>query len=460
MLNLSDFFGPLNISNLLIFFSFVACCEIIGYRPAKLFIGKIPYFLRGAIWLLGMGIVVFAYFLSHYFVPYSFPTILFVLIVLLVPTVKYYIGEKGLKSLSDFLRDNKLPLFIVLLVLPQVFVKSSQPPYVWDEMSYHYISPYTLYFEKVWDTGVSLYLNLPRLLDTAFISLFSLTKTYSVARLLQFSIFVTFLLTAYSFLKQRFGIAMAIAFFVMTFFYRENFLLWSTFGYVDIGTTSFVMIGFISFLDYFLDRNSDSLKFSFAFFGMAIGSKYSALTQFVSFLLIAAFLVLLRKEALILKSKKLLAGVALSLVLGGYWYVKNLIVTGNPIYPILFGCRLENCETISFGYTTPFIISNIQAIYSRIFLDDKFLQTMLIVSIVLSLTLGLKKVKNMVLFILLFVAIEIILIRNITGYDGRYFYHWATFSILILVAPLAALKEVKIFQLLWNKIKKKAYHEI
>src|SRR3989344_8249080 len=193
MLNLSDFFGPLNISNLLIFFSFVACCEIIGYRPAKLFIGKIPYFLRGAIWLLGMGIVVFAYFLSHYFVPYSFPTILFVLIVLLVPTVKYYIGEKGLKSLSDFLRDNKLPLFIVLLVLPQVFVKSSQPPYVWDEMSYHYISPYTLYFEKVWDTGVSLYLNLPRLLDTAFISLFSLTKTYSVARLLQFSIFVTFL---------------------------------------------------------------------------------------------------------------------------------------------------------------------------------------------------------------------------------------------------------------------------
>src|SRR3989344_3989031 len=60
MLNLSDFFGPLNISNLLIFFSFVACCEIIGYRPAKLFIGKIPYFLRGAIWLLGMGIVVFA----------------------------------------------------------------------------------------------------------------------------------------------------------------------------------------------------------------------------------------------------------------------------------------------------------------------------------------------------------------------------------------------------------------
>jgi len=455
MLHLGDFFAPLNISNLLIFFFFVACCEIIGYRLARLFIGRIPYFLRGATWLLGLGIVVFIYFLSHYFVPYSFPTILFVLIVLLVPSLKYYIDEKGLKSLSDFLRNNKLPLFIVLLVLPQVFVKSSQPPWVWDEMAYHYISPNTLYFEKVWDTGSSL----PRLLDTAFISLFSLTKTYSVARLLSFSIFITFLITTYSFLKQRFGIAIAMAYFVMALFYRENFLLWSTFGYVDIGTMSFVMIGFISFLDYFRDKNFSSLQFSFAFFGMAIGSKFSALTQFLSFLLISAFLILKRKDTSILKRKKLLAGGILALLLGGYWYIKNLILTGNPIYPILFECRLENCETISFGYTTPFIISNISTIYSRIFLYDKFLQAVLIVSIVLSLAFGLKKIKNVVLFILLYVAIEIILIRNIAGYDGRYFYHWATFSILILVAPLTVLDNVKLFPLLWNKIKKKVNHE-
>ena len=459
MLNLSNFFAPLNISNLLIFSSFVACCEIIGYRLAMLFIGKIPNFLRGAIWLLGMGIVIFVYFLSHYFVSYSFPTILFVFILLLIPSAKYYIDRKGLKTLSDFLKNNKLPLFILLLILPQVFVKSSQPPYVWDEMSYHYISPYALYFEKAWDTGTSLYQNLPRLLETAYVSLFSLTKTYSVARLLQFSIFTTFLLAAYSFLKQRFGVIAAFAFFALTLFYPENFLLWSTFGYVDVGTLSFVMISIFSLLDYFFNRSINSLQFSFAFLAMAVGTKYSAITQLITFFAICTPSLLSRWKETPLVGRKLLTGLFLFLILGGYWYVKNLITIGNPIYPFLFGCRIDNCETISLGYTLPFIISNISTIYSRIFLDSKFLQVMFMVSVLFSLTIAPKEIKRMAIIILLFVVIEIILVMNISGFEARYFYHWTTFSILILVAPLAVLGKQKIFSLFWDKIKKGLSHE-
>lgn len=454
MLHLKDFFAPLNLSNVFVLILFVGCCEIIGYRLSRLFTEKIPPFLRGATWLLGMGIIVLLYFLSHYFVPFSFPTILIILIVLMIPSVKYYIEGRGLKSLLVFLKGNIVPLIIVLLILPQVFVKSSQPPYVWDEMAYHFISPYTLYFEKVWNTGTSLYLNLPRLLELAFISLFSLTKTYSVARLLSFSIFITFLITAYSFLKNRFGYLMAIAFFVLMLAFPENFILWSTLGYVDVGTTSLVMIGFISLLDYYFDRNYQSLMFGFAFFGMAIGSKYSALTQFLTFLLISAFLLLRKKEMLILKSKKFLIGLVISFVLGGYWYLKNLIITGNPIYPLLFGCKFEKCEAINFGYTTPLTISNIYTIYSRIFSNNKFLEIMFFLSLIFSLALGLKMVKKLVLLILLFITVEIIFVRHISGFEARYFYHWQVFSVLVIVVPLAVSKNLKIFQISANKIRK------
>lgn len=442
-------------SNLFILFLFTVCCEIIGHRVATLFIGKIPHFLRGTTWLLGLGIVVFFYFLSHFFFPYSFPTIFYILLFLVIPSIRNYFKTKGPNTLVVFIKKNILPLIVILVMLPQVFVKASQPPYVWDEMAYHYISPYSLNFEKTWDMGSSLTQNLPRLLDTAYISLFSLTKTYSVARILQFSIFATFLISAHSFLKQKFGAILAIAYFLLTFFYGGNFILWSTFGYVDVGTMAFVMIGFFSFLDYLFERNMNSLQFSFAFLGMAVGVKYSALTQFIVILIISSYLVFKnrRKHSKILRNFLVTGG--LFLILGGYWYIKNLMTTGNPIYPFLFGCRFNVCETLSLGYTLPFTISNILAIFSQIFNKSSFLPVMFIVSSALILILALRKIRLMVIIIFLFVAMEIILVRDISGFEARYFFHWQALAILVIVAPLSIFAKVDIFRLIRNRNRKR-----
>ncbi len=446
MLNLGSFFAPLNFFNTSIFLLYIGCCEVIGYRLTRLFVKEIPFFLRGAIWLLGFGIIVFVYFLSHFFVPLSYPTVFFILIILMLLSAKFYVDEMGYKSVLGFLKNNTTSLIIILTILPIIFVKSSLPPYMWDEMAYHYISPYTLYFEKVWNFGNGFYQNLPRVLDTGYVSLFSLTKTYAVARLLSFTIFITFLITAYSFIKERFGLVAATAFFVLTLFYKENFLLWSTFGYVDIGTMSFVMIGFFLLLDYFFDKKIESLQFGLAFFGMAVGSKYSALTQFLTFFVFSVFILIRNKGAKFLLNKKLLVGLILFFVLGGYWYFKNLIVTGNPIYPILFGCKFPVCESIDFGYTTPLIFSNILAIFSRVFLGQIFLERAFMASVILLFTIGDIKAKKTTIFVLVFVAVEILFVRNITGYDGRYFYHWPILAILVVILPTSVLKGVGAFK--------------
>lgn len=459
MLHLINFFAPLNISNLLILFLFLISCEIVGYKVAIIFVKNIPDFLRGAIWLLGLGVVIFVYFLSHFFVPLSFPTILIILILSVVLSIRFYIEKKGVKSLLLFIKDKTLPFVIVLLILPQVFIKSSQPPYVWDEMAYHYISPSTLYFEQIWNTGSSFYQNLPRLLETAYTALFSLTNTYSAARVLHFSIFITFLMTGYAFLKKNFGLAVAIVFYLLTIFYKENYLLWSTFGYIDVGMMSFVMIGFFTFLDYIFRKNINSLLYSITFLALAVGTKYSALTQLISLMFIS-FPILFKKYRLsIIKNKKILIGLAMFMVLGGYWYIKNLIVLGNPIYPFIFGCRLDNCETMSLGYTMPLIFSNTLPIFTRVFFYNKYLQSLFIIAIILSLILGTKKVKKMVIIILIYLTIDLFLLKSISGFEMRYLYHWQILSILIIVTPLSALKKMTTLQLFWKNIRRKVGYE-
>jgi len=443
MLDLNNFFAPLGIGNILVFFAFVACCEIIGFSLAKIFIKKIPEFLRGAVWLLGLGLVVLLYFLSHFFVPFAFPTALICIIVLLIPALKTYLQEKGWQSIILFLRQNLFPLLLLLPVLPLIFIKSSLPPYVWDEMAYHYISPSTLYYEKVWRLGSGFMENIPRLLETAYIFLFSLTKTYATARLLHFSIFVTFLLVIFKFLNDNFGKLPAILYFILVAYHGETFLTRSTFGYIDVATASLVMVGILCLVDFFLKNKFEDLMMGAAFWGMAVGTKYSSLSPFVVYLLVIFALILRRKLFKRQYFKNYFMAILLFLLMGGYWYLKNFIHTGNPIYPFLtslFGCRFPSCPTVSYGdWTLPFTLANTRAILDRIFASNQLFKLLFFLSPFLAFFHSEKFVRKIFCLIFITVLVEILLVRMISGYDPRYFYHWQFLSVFLIVLPTSHL---------------------
>ena len=63
-------------------------------------------------------------------------------------------------------------------------------------------------------------------------------------------------------------------------------------------------------------------------------------SAFVSFSLVfIGFLVLERKKYFSVFSKRLFLKLGLVfLIFGGYWYVKNLVIYGNPIYPFILPC--------------------------------------------------------------------------------------------------------------------------
>ncbi|MDD5055537.1 MAG: hypothetical protein PHZ00_04700 [Candidatus Peribacteraceae bacterium] len=84
-------------------------------------------------------------------------------------------------------------------------------------------------------------------------------------------------------------------------------------------------------------RPVDAMKF-FLTLGLALGTKYNALSHAVLLLPLVAWLFV----RLRLPLKKWLPLPLLTMVTGGFWYVRNWILVGNPIYP--FGIDLLGWE--------------------------------------------------------------------------------------------------------------------
>ena len=105
---------------------------------------------------------------------------------------------------------------------------------------------------------------------------------------------------------------------------------------VDVGTSLF---GFLAFYCYWIAKDQDKknqiwIIFSGLFAGLAFGSKYSAgMVPLSIFLCLFIEMALQkRKPALILKRLGIFSLVVLGVM--GPWFMKNIIETGNPIYPI------------------------------------------------------------------------------------------------------------------------------
>ena len=115
-------------------------------------------------------------------------------------------------------------------------------------MAYHFISPYAVnnLLSTFWNFDGGALMNAPRLMDTFFITIFSLTKTYSIIRLFLFGILATSLLYVFRNLKNYFNIWTGILFLLLFLGLPQDIVFTSTIGYVDISSYAFLMIGYLS----------------------------------------------------------------------------------------------------------------------------------------------------------------------------------------------------------------------
>jgi hypothetical protein len=463
-MQLSDFFSPLNFYNLPIFFIAFIIFDAIGIRIASFL--KSPIYLRTIFWVWGLAIFIFIWFLLHLFLPF-WPIYVWVsLIISGFIVLPGYINRKEIISLFREVIIFPFPLLILLIIAKPVYFLVSAPPFYTDELAYHFYSPALLITEKSWPflSGASLYQMVPKFLDTSFIVMFSLSKTYATARLLHFLLVFSAIYAIGKYLKQNINLFAAIAYSFLVLLISPVFLTSATQGYVDAGAAIFSILFLIAFVDFIVKKEKKYLFAAYIIFGITIGIKYTVLAFLGSVILIGiGFLANYRKilaPALNLSPKHksnfhfstIAIGSILIVLFGGYWYVKNIIMTGNPVYPFLFKCyKGIKCQTgydYFASWAIPLDSQHYPLIRSIIFQNSNLLVAAtfasLLFAIIAAIILKLDITKILAFIIPVSVLLEIFISKNTSGFELRYFYHWVLLIPLSLALPFAILTKNKL----------------
>jgi 4-amino-4-deoxy-L-arabinose transferase-like glycosyltransferase len=211
------------------------------------------------------------------------------------------------------------------------------PPTGWDALVYHLQGP-RLYLEahRLVAVPENLYLNWPAQVEMLF-TWGMLLKDDTLAKLLNWALWLLVAAMIYALgrrtMNERVG--------------EWAMALWAAVplaaglagvAYVDLGLTAFVLAAFYAFMRWSESQHDGCLIVSALLAGFAMATKYTAVTW-------AGLLILLfvyyawrhqrRRAGWILIRAVLFAVVAGLVVLP--WLIKNWVVTGNPVYPFLFG---------------------------------------------------------------------------------------------------------------------------
>lgn len=441
LLKLSEFYQPLNLSILfhgLIFFIFF---DALGtFVKNLIFKRKDTNSFRVLNWLLGFGFFMFVWFFLRLFIPPREDNVIISAILFILVSFPSYLKNGHLKKFISAIWQLKVPLLVIAPLLPAVFVKASLPPYYADEMAYQFIPPYFLKLIDIWRFDGGLYSNVPQLLNTFFNLAFAITKTYSIVRLFHFLILVTAFSFAYLKLKNHFGRLVAFLF-VFTFFSLPiDIVLTATLGYVDVATYSFILIGIVSMIDHLFSGKYESLVFSTIFWAMALGTKYTAVTIFVTFMTTYLAVIFYKHKSIFQKltqPKVLLKCSILFILFGGYWYIKNLLAYGNPIYPFLLPCLrfAQYCQTQAvnfFAWTTPITLQNMPGIIKELLPANFPLQTALFMAPILAFFNRNSKTRFFSFILTLTIILELLLLKQFSGFYARYQQHLQLLMLLLI----------------------------
>ncbi len=308
-------------------------------------------------------------------------------------------------------------LFGLALVplLPVLFVKFSLPPYFGDEF-YHYLPPAGILYPAAAQKISDLYNFLPQSLDNIYRLTFVLTRSYVVARILHFAIVVSALLTVGEWLKNQWGNLIHRLWQLGSLYFALNLSSTATSGLVDAATAAVVLLAIIASI-------SGSFLAAVAWWGIALGFKYSAIVPMLAWGLLTLPLVWQNRRGWP-------AAVMLFMITGGYWLARNLWLTGNPIYP------LGNFPAFFSGWTVPIAFLSLPQVARELFLGSWQLAIPLLVSIPF-LLLARYSHKRLIVTMLGVWLIEVITVKFLGGFLVRYYYHWIFLAGIILLLPLA-----------------------
>lgn len=297
---------------------------------------KISLMLVGVRIMIGLGFVGNIGLLLGLLGEFKKTNVIFVLVVLILGGLKEvfilieYFKIEVLSSFKLIKTDilTSLVLVFSILVGGSLYLSAMSPPHATDELHYHFPQARSVATTgKVnwsWD-GHYFFGNIPKLMEVVFAEGLLLSD-YSLAHALNYLFLLGFLILVYGLIKDKFGYKAAVFSIALLLLFED--LTWNaTVGFVDSATTALEVGALLLVAEWLCGRKDKLLILAGLLLGLGLGMKYSPLPT-------ALYLSIV---VLIVNYKKIYMFGLPALVSGGYWYIKNLILFGNPFYPMYFG---------------------------------------------------------------------------------------------------------------------------
>ncbi len=227
-------------------------------------------------------------------------------------------------------------LYTVLIGL-LAFGTALLPPTGWDALVYHLQGP-RLYVEahRLVAVPENVYLNWPAQMDMLF-TWGLLLKGDTLAQLFHWVFWPLTAALLYLLVRRTVDTQVgswAVTLWASVPFAREL----AGVAYADLGLTAFILAAFYAFLRWDESSQDGWLALSALFLGLAMATKYTAVTWLGLLVLLAVYRLWRHGRRPVGWGARRIVGFGLIAALPVVpWLAKNWLVTGNPVYPFLWG---------------------------------------------------------------------------------------------------------------------------
>ncbi|MEW6359286.1 MAG: glycosyltransferase family 39 protein [Planctomycetota bacterium] len=232
-------------------------------------------------------------------------------------------------------------LVVIAIVFCMNLLGALTPPWQYDDLEYHLGAPAQFYRQgRVTFLEHNVYSNFPFSVEMWHLAGMVLTRSplhgAIVGKLISAGLGLLTALVLWSLANRVFG--RPAGDFAAAFFYvSPPMVMLSVSAHVEIALTFYFILSIFAFVKFHKNEQLAWLILAAIACGFALGCKYSA----ALFLLLPLFLGVVTNEfterrgvGSAIKRAAILLGIALAVA--SPWFIKNLLCTGNPVYPLLW----------------------------------------------------------------------------------------------------------------------------
>ncbi|MFH1478221.1 MAG: glycosyltransferase family 39 protein [Candidatus Omnitrophota bacterium] len=376
-------------------------------------------FSSGLGWAILSGLALYIYLLGLSSRLYFYSSVLVVLFFVF-PQIKTIILDL-ISWIKAFLKEKRdlftyiLFAFIASYIIFEI-IGALAPPIEWDELVYHLTLPknYLNHIDISYNNQPP-FVNLPQ--NAEMLYLFGMALRNDIlAKLIHFSMGIELFALIFSFSRRY--LSSKIGLLAVGIFYSiplvNSFL--STTANNDLMVYFFEFLSIYAFLNWKDTSSKTWLGISGLMIGFSMGVKYISIVCFFFIILsIITEALVLRKRGLIYLFRSLAIFVFPAVIFSSYWYIKNIVLMGNPFWPVCYdllgGNKLpiETSELITYNIFMKYgvkrsLLNFLILPWSAIFAPDKFGGSSLgpLFIIFLPVLLFIKEKKRVIVYFLVF----------------------------------------------------------